>query len=434
MVSNQTTRLWTISTDKREYERMRNLFNGELKSVLDDEKISSALREATTIELGDSAVVYALHDPSDIRKPYSEQLENLGIVRDLEGKLIHGYSTFATVCVFSDGGKTQLSDISLFSNGDDEHYVLQKELDALERKRKKAAKNDEEADLSEREKEIVDLLERGEMINLRQVTHTQLRRVSESLKKEKEDLQICHVLDRQFDGLPYFQFIEDELEDDFVIRIKVSRNSNKMIVNEKGKEVAVKLKDVVMSNRQSEVLDKVVLGNKVYQQVKRVIEWGTLTLEEKTYAVVRITLYKRTGKEIFLQPMLLISNYTINTYQQALDIYRIYLKRAIIEGVFKFVKNTLGWEEFQVRDWESIKNIIALAFFIGGYFYEIEPALAHHPVMEWLCALGGGKGVITRHYFLEGLKNLLIHQQVERFREKTRLKPTDWDDVLEFAL
>lgn len=80
-----------------------------------------------------------------------------------------------------------------------------------------------------------------------------------------------------------------------------------------------------------------------------------------------------------------------------------------IEGVFKFVKNTLGWEDFQVRDWESIKNIIALAFFIGVYFYEIEPALAHNPDIEWLCALGGGrgKGVVARHYFCEGLKNLL---------------------------
>ena len=132
--------------------------------------------------------------------------------------------------------------------------------------------------------------------------------------------------------------------------------------------------------------------------------------------------------------MLLLTNYTISTAQQAVGIYRIYLKRATIEGVFKFVKNALGWEDFQVRDWESIKNIIALGYFIGGYFYQIEPELAHHPGMEWLCTLGGGKGKITRHYFLEGLKNLLIHQQVEWLREKTKLSPTDWAEVLEFTL
>jgi len=87
-----------------------------------------------------------------------------------------------------------------------------------------------------------------------------------------------------------------------------------------------------------------------------------------------------------------------------------------------------------VQDWESIKNIIALAFFIGGYFYEIEPELANNPVIFWLCQLGGGKGKITRHYFLEGLRNLLIHQQVERFREKDRLRPDEWSDFMEFAL
>lgn len=434
MVSNQTTQLWTISTDKREFERTRNLFNGKLKSVLDDEKISAALREEMAAELGGSEVVYALHDPCDIRKRYSEKLENLGIVRDLEGKLIHGYSTFNTVCISADGGKTQLSDITIFSNGDDENYVRQKELDALEKKQTKATKSGQEADLTEREKEIVALLETDEVVNLRKVTRSQLQRVSQTLKKENENIEICHVLDRQFDGSPYFLFVDDELDDFFVVRMKVSRNSNETIVNEAGKKIAVKLKNVTMPNTHCEVLDKVILGNKVYQQVKRLIEWGTLTLEGKTCAVVRITLFTRKGKEIFLQPMLLITNYTINNDQQAVSIYRIYMKRAIIEGVFKFVKNALGWEDLQVRDWESIKNIIALAFFIGGYFYEIEPELAHHPTMEWLCSLGGGKGKITRHYFLEGLKNLLIHQQVERFREKTRLRPADWAEVLEFAL
>ncbi|MCP4167736.1 MAG: hypothetical protein GY759_17850, partial [Chloroflexi bacterium] len=88
-------------------------------------------------------------------------------------------------------------------------------------------------------------------------------------------------------------------------------------MNEKGKEVAVKLIDVMMPNRDSEALDKIILGDKAYQQVKRITEWGTLSLENKVYAVVRITLLTRKGKEIFLQPMLLISNYTIAYDQQA---------------------------------------------------------------------------------------------------------------------
>jgi hypothetical protein len=261
-----------------------------------------------------------------------------------------------------------------------------------------------------------------------------LQRVSEDLKNENENLMICHVLDRQMDGIPYFSFIDEELEDFFVIRSKISRNSNEFVVDEEGKEVAIKLKKVPFPKKHVEVIDKIRLNKKVYQDVTRIIEWGTLKLEGKSYSVVRIALLNRKGKGIFLQPMLLITNLPVKKAKDAVETYLIYLKRAKIEGVFKFVKNALGWEEFQVQDWESIKNIIALAFFIGGYFYEIEPELANNPVISWLCQLGGGKGKITRHYFLEGLKNLLIHQQVERFREKARLKTDEWSDIMEFAL
>ena len=434
MVSSQTTQLWTLAEDANEYERMHNLFSGKLKSVLNDEKISSALREKTSVALGGEELVFALHDPCDIRKPYSKKLDSIGRVRDLQGNMINGYSTLGTVCLSSDGQELHFSDISIFSNGDKEHYVLQTELDVVLKKQEKAKKTQEVADLTKREKEIVKLLENETLVNLRRVVHTQLQRVSKELKKENENLSICHVLDRQMDGVPYFSFIDEELEDFFVIRLKISRNSNEFIVNEEGKEIAIKLKDLSMPHKQVEVIKKVRLNKKVYQDLTRIVEWGVLKLEGKIYSVVRIILLNRNGKEVFLQPMLLITNLPIKKSKEALETYLIYLKRAKIEGVFKFVKNALGWEEFQVRDWASIKNIIALAFFIGGYFYEIEPELANNPVILWLCQLGGGKGKITRHYFLEGLKNLLIHQQVERFREKTRLKSDEWSDIMEFAL
>jgi hypothetical protein len=71
-------------------------------------------------------------------------------------------------------------------------------------------------------------------------------------------------------------------------------------------------------------------------------------------------------------------------------------------AVFKFLKDSLGWEQFQVQDFESIANLIALCFFVGQYFFELEPALAdHHPVIASIAQLGGGKGKVTRHYFLK---------------------------------
>ncbi len=412
---------------------MKTLFNGELQSVLDDQKISEVLRDVSVAELSDEDVVVALHDPCDIRKAYSEKLENLGIVRDLKGNFINGFNTFNTVCVNGDGKRLHLSDITVYSNGDKAHYVKQAELDALVQKQVKSIKQKKPVELTEREMAILQLLEEDELVNLGQVIRNQLQAISQQFKEANPRIAVWHVLDRQFDSLPLFEFVKYELNDTFVIRLKISRNSNERSINEEGKTVAVKLKDVQLSGKQVEILDKVRIKKKVYQQVKRVIERGTLILEGETYYVVRVTLLKRDGRPIFKQPMLLLTNHPVGAHQEALSIYRLYLMRSKIEEVFKFVKSAVGWEQFQVRDWESIKNLIATAFFIGGYFYKIEPHLANHPVVEWLCQLGNGKGKVTRHFILEGLKSLLTHHHVEQIRQQTNLTASEWEAISAFV-
>lgn len=413
---------------------MRTLFDGSLQSILDDQKISETLREMSVDGLSDEDVVIALHDPCDIRKEYSEKLENLGIVRNLDGKFINGYNTYNTVCVNGDGKRLHLSDITVYSNGDKAHYVKQAELDALVKKQVAGVKKKEKVAFSEREKAVLQLLEDDEVVNLARVTRNQLQAISEQFKEANPGVEVWHVLDRQFDSAPLFEFMTHHLNDKCVIRLKISRNSNEKSINEDGKEYAVKLKDVPLTGKRVDTLDKVRIRKKVYQQVKRMIEWGTLVLAGETYHVVRVTLLKRDSAPIFKQPMLLLTNHAISSGQEALAIYRIYLMRSKIEEVFKFVKNAVGWEEFQVRDWESIKNLIATAFFIGGYFYQLEPQLSQHPAIEWLCQLGNGKGKVTRHFFLEGLRNLLIHRHVERMREQSELTDFEWEEILSFAI
>ena len=85
------------------------------------------------------------------------------------------------------------------------------------------------------------------------------------------------------------------------------------------------------------------------------------------------------------------------------------------------------------RDWESINNIIALCFFIGNYFYEIESSLIEHPTIEIICQLGDGKGTVSRFYFLEGLKKLLIAQSVFQFKEDKGICDDEWREITDFA-
>ena len=119
IIEYKTIRLWTLSKDKAAYERNRRLVNGKLKTVLDEEKTSSALREWGVSSAGDKDCLILLHDPCDIRKEYSKDLENLGKVRSLDGKIINGYSTFNTVMVDERGKNIQPFDITVYSNRDE---------------------------------------------------------------------------------------------------------------------------------------------------------------------------------------------------------------------------------------------------------------------------------------------------------------------------
>ena len=426
IIEHKSTRLWSISEDKAEFERSKRLLDGSLKSVLDDKKISAAIREHSVAALGDEARLIVLHDPCDIRKEHAEALEKLGKVRDLDGNLINGYSTFNTVAVDVAGKKLYPVDMTVYSNGD-EHYVTVEELKAL-------AKGKLQLLDPQRAEQIEQFIQEDSHLNLPRLSRAQVKQVSQAFKQKNPGIILCHVLDRQFDGLDYFEFIDQELEDEFVIRAKNSRNSNESEIDEETAEtVAVKLKDVEFASGQNWVLKKLRVKKKVYQEAKCLIEWDTLGLNGHSYTVVRISLTDRQGKPIYKHPLLLITNIGVSTAEQARGIYGLYLMRAKIEAVFKFLKDVLGWEEFQVRDYEAIKNIIALAYFVGGYFYEIGSDLTHNPTIELIAQLGGGKGKVTRYYFLQGLKKLLVHASVARFVKEQAISDELFEQMLAFV-
>jgi len=157
-----------------------------------------------------------------------------------------------------------------------------------------------EADKTEREraKQIEQFVEEGSYINLPQLSRSQLKQVSQVFKAKKREIRLCHVLDRQFDGVDYFEFIDQELEDEFVIRAKVSRNSKEVKVDQETNEtVAVKLKEVDFGSSQTDVIAKLRVKKKVYQDAKRLVEWGTLELQGHDYTVVRVTLMDRPSRQ-----------------------------------------------------------------------------------------------------------------------------------------
>ena len=423
MVEKKTPRIHAISADRNEFERNKTLLDNSLKEVLDDKKVSEALRENSIEKFSGKKRVYVPSDHCDIRKKHSWKMENIGKVLDLNKKVINGFSTLASVAIDENKHNVTLLDVTVFSNRE-KRFIKQDELARFEK-----GKIEDKV----REAEIKALVDEDRHINMTLSLMRQTQSVSKTLKLSNPCISVCHIHDRFADIDEYFTHIDQKLKDEFVIRGTAKRVSNQTKLNEKGEEVKVKLIDSEFANKNSQVIETLRLKGKVYQQAESIIEWDRVEIENNWYTTVRITLKTREGKNIFKKPMLLISNIKVNSYIEAKEIYHIYLLRSKIEAVFKFLKDVLGWEEFQVRDWESIKNIIALCFFVGNYFYEIESTLIEHPTIEIICQLGDGKGTVSRFYFLKGLEKLLIVESVFRFKEDKGISDDEWREITDFA-
>lgn len=239
------------------------MIDGTLKSVLDDKKISEALIKNSVEKLASTnKKVYVLSDHSDIRKQYSTTLENLGKVRDLNGNIINGNTVLGSVILDESKQDITLSNITVFSNRD-KKFVTQKELKDYE---------DNKIEDDNRKDEIKQAIDDDNYINIRNTLEKHLADQSEALKQENPDISICHVHDRGEDSIEYLEFIKDTLNDDTVVRVKKSRNSNQFTINPNTKRKNyIKLIDSKFENISEYHIDKLTLKGKLYQQVKVVL-------------------------------------------------------------------------------------------------------------------------------------------------------------------
>ena len=110
------------------------MIDGSLKSVLDNKKISKALIKNSVEKLSGNKRLYIFSDHSDIRKPYSKKLENLGKVRNLSGNIINGYTTLGSVILNENKKDLTLSNISVQSNKEP-NFITKQELKDYNNKR-----------------------------------------------------------------------------------------------------------------------------------------------------------------------------------------------------------------------------------------------------------------------------------------------------------
>jgi hypothetical protein len=422
VIREKTMQMWRLADNKKEYDNFHNLVNGTLKNTVDVEKLNSTLLVHQIERSRGKLSLNLVYDGSDIRKPESHDLENLGWVKSLSGGWIRGYSTFNSIVIDRSNARIGLLSSVPYSNRDP-HFLSDKERKLFE----SGKLND-----TTRTKEIEDFLEQEDTYNQKAIYFSSIRSNHEHFKVQNPEIVLTHILDRGHDDDELFDLIDSELEDKFIIRFKGNRNSAVQTFDEnKQKEQFVKWGHVHLTNRVEKTYEKVCFTKKVYVKPYAIFEWDTMCLKNKTYSIVRVRFYDNEGKLIFKEPMLIITNYEVKDAQMAQFIYQSYLQRSKIEGVFKFLKNVLGWETFRVQDFESIKNIIALCFFIGAYFYEIQDNLTEDENVQWICELGGSKGKVTRFFLLKGLEIILHAQKLEAFKRDNNISNQQYQSVLD---
>lgn len=402
-----------------------NLLNGHHVFTLDGDTLLSEVRQKAQISLSNSTHICIIHDPCDIRKENSTSLEHIGKVQSLKKLTINGYKTFNSTAI-----DLSQSDVNLLAH----KTYSTAHPDFITEETIKLYKKDPETSLIDAKTK--EKIKKGAYVNTHKLFLESVSETHNTLKSTNKSVVLTHIQDREFDGEEYFEYI-DNLGDQFITRLKLSRLSNEreVVRTPKTNKISTKIKykpliDKKFDNQSSYLIPVLKIKNKKYSKVTCQIEWESLIIKEHTYYCVKITLLTSDNKPIFEKPMLLITNRVITTAESAKTVYHAYLLRTKIEVVFRFLKQNLGWETFQVRDFQSIKNLLALAFYLAGYLDELQKTIKNHEIATFLAQLGKGKGIVSQFFILKGLEVIISYQQVQQLIEAGQISRQEIDEAL----
>ena len=410
MSIEQESCLYPLSKNKSEYVKNCHLFDGTLKTIVDVSKLNMSLLMNATSFLEGKEYVLVAHDVCDIRKEHSKKLEGLGKVKSLDGKIINGYQTYNSVALSFKNPSLRLLGCIPFSNGD-AAYVTKAEEEGYQTGQLRKMVGTERYD------EVVEHLSSGSAYNQKKIILEQIQSITNHIRSVNSSAAIVSLYDRGFDDQAIFEQ-EEKMGNLFVIRGKLNRNSNELYIDENGKEKAIKLVHQSFNKGEEICFKKVRIKNKTHTNVTGVFEWNLVDINDHTYNVVRVRLYTATGKCVYKDPMILITNIEVNSLKMAHLVFEFYLQRAKIEGVFKFCKDIFKWEKPRMDDWLAMKNLLTFVYFIAGYFYEIEDQITEDSTCQWLAELGNGKGKVTKHFLLKGLQKIAHFQIMKRYFEQ----------------
>lgn len=262
MQSNQSFKIWSLSEDKKEYNRYSYLLGKEDVKGISVAEINNILIEKGSSSFIGAPYVVLVHDKSNIRKEYSEKMECIDQVKGLAGSLVNGYHSLNSVAL-----------------GEDCIHLLS----CTPYSTKEAAYKEETS---------------SKNFDGKSILYDHLNSISIGFKAKTPDSVLVHVIDREEDDQKVFDYIEEELRDKFVIRLKLNRNSSvKTRSEEKGKEVAVKIAQKTMGSNFDQQYKVFSWRGKCFKNATAKISYEHFYLGSNQYNVVRIQMYDRAIKK-----------------------------------------------------------------------------------------------------------------------------------------
>jgi hypothetical protein len=299
--------------------------------------------------------VLGIIDLSPVEKPYARKMKGLCRVRRNDGSgTTNGYMSISTILHWA--GKTGLGYFKLFSH---------------------------QCELMSQNQEIDSAM-------------SGVRRLLSGRTK------IIWVWDRGFDDKKAFGEFMGEEGDEFIVRayqnrlIKVNGEERKLLEYVRGLEYCLTFDTELKIKRRR-------------RKVKIDLSIGSFECAGMKLWVVRSVVRG------FKEEWILITNVPVTDLDTALEIWRNYARRWGIEDFYKFSKNNLNLEAFQVDELEKIRKVLSWVAVAGAFLYDLGVDI-NDPHIKLLLRLGGfagrkrdkpGKGTLER-----GLSRLFIAMMV----------------------
>jgi hypothetical protein len=350
------------------------------RSELDAEHLTARLRERGVERLRDEEEVWAIVDPSELRKPHAREMPALMRVRKTGGDqgTVPGYRTLNVLGV-GRGGRRGILYHRLFSS--------------------------QEEDFESESTEI----------------RTALEVVGAALVGK----QVTYLLDSQFDDVAVWGTIWQQRQH-LVCRLKHAdrlvevaddtggcRPGTIAQAQEQARELATVRTELLVRKRGQRYAKRQPCTVRVAACPIRV-GYPTDVRDRRTsprrhqaawLVVVRV-------EQVDWAPWLLLTDWPVADEAGAVRVFRMYRARWAVEDCFKFTKDVLGWEDVRLLDLGAIRTLVALGWVAAGFLYELGVTL-DWPEVQLLGRLGGwvprrdrppGKTLLTR-----GLRRLLDH-------------------------